>query len=64
LNTKYLGPDQVAQYYPGLTADRLARWRWAKTGPQYTKAGRQVLYSHDCIEAYLVKNAVGVSDVG
>jgi hypothetical protein len=57
----YLAPQQIEQFYPGLKASRLARWRWAKTGPRYTKAGRSVLYTRADIEAFLEAHAVSAS---
>lgn len=55
-------PTRVEIAFPGLTADRLARWRWAKTGPRYTKAGRQILYRRNDIEEFLTNRMVGTND--
>lgn len=55
---QYLSPDQVGSSFPGLTADRLARWRWAKSGPTYSKVGRQILYKREDVEAFLAKHMV------
>lgn len=62
MEQSYLSPEQVGTIYPGLTADRLARWRWAKVGPSYMKAGRQILYRGQDIEAYLASVTVEVSN--
>lgn len=61
MNSQYLAPQQIEQFYPGLKEDRLARWRWAKTGPRYIKAGRSVLYTRADIEAFLEAHAVSAS---
>lgn len=61
MTATYLAPEQIDQFYPGLKADRLARWRWAKIGPRYTKAGRNVLYTRADIEAFLEDHAVSAS---
>ena len=61
MTPKYLSPDQVEHFYPGLSRQRLERWRWAKTGPAYVKAGRQILYSHDDLEAFLASSRTEVS---
>lgn len=61
MNSTYLAPQHIEQFYPGLKANRLARWRWAKTGPRYIKAGRSVLYARADIETFLEEHAVCAS---
>lgn len=61
MNTTYIAPKDVEQFYPGITEGRLARWRWAKIGPRYIKAGRNVLYTRFDIEAFLEANAVSAA---
>ena len=52
--SNFMTAHQVQFEFPGLTPARLARWRWAKTGPSpCKKIGRQILYRRDTIEAYL-----------
>jgi hypothetical protein len=64
MHSQYLGPVQVTDHYPGITADRLARWRWARTGPRYSKVGRQILYLREDVEAFLIANAQGGVNAG
>lgn len=59
MNSEYLPPGQVHLHFPGLTADRLARWRWARVGPAYSKIGRQILYRRADIERFLADSLVG-----
>ncbi len=58
MQQQYLSPHDVERDYPGLTADRLARWRWAKVGPEYVAAGKQRLYRREAIEEFLSRNTV------
>ena len=58
MTSDYLSQDQVATLFPGLTPQRLTRWRWAKTGPAYVRAGRQRLYRHDAVVTWLEQNQV------
>ena len=58
MTSQYLSPTQVETIYPNLTAARLARWRWAKTGPAFVKLGRVVIYRREDIEAYVAANLV------
>ena len=53
MEPQYLSPRQVETIFPGLTPARLARWRWARTGPIYSKVGRQILYRRDAVETFL-----------
>jgi hypothetical protein len=64
MTPSYLSPQSVADAFPGLTADRLARWRWAHVGPNYVKAGRTVLYRLCDVEDFLSGNLVVLSDAG
>jgi hypothetical protein len=60
MNTEPSRPPSVARHLSQTELSRrwhlstrtLEQWRWKKTGPQYWKAGRRVLYSLDDIEAY------------
>lgn len=53
MEAKYLSPEQVELIYPGITRKRLERWRWAKTGPAYSKVGRQILYGVEDLERFV-----------
>ena len=61
---RYLSAQLVEDMFPGLTVERLARWRWAKTGPSYVSAGRQRLYRQDVVEAFLESHTVIVGGEG
>jgi hypothetical protein len=61
LNSDFISPSQVGELFPGITADCLARWRWARKGPRYYKAGRKTLYTAADIEAFLEAHAVSAS---
>jgi hypothetical protein len=61
LNSDFINTDRIGELFPGITADRLARWRWARKGPRYYKAGRNVLYTRADIEAFLEAHAVSGS---
>ncbi|QET32081.1 helix-turn-helix domain-containing protein [Burkholderia multivorans] len=43
--SKYLTPAEVAARYEGQISVRtLANWRWAGTGPKFTRIGGKILY--------------------
>ena len=54
----YLLPSDVEKEFSGLTIERLARWRWEKRGPVYSRLGRQVLYQRADLKAFLRENRV------
>jgi hypothetical protein len=58
MSIEYLAPKSVADTFPGLTSQRLARWRWATTGPAYSKVGRQILYRRDVVERFVAEHEV------
>jgi hypothetical protein len=41
----YLTPDEVSARFGGrITVRTLANWRWAGSGPKFTRAGGRILY--------------------
>lgn len=49
----YLTPTQVADRYAGRVSVRtLANWRWAGTGPKFTRVGGRILYPVDDLVAW------------
>jgi hypothetical protein len=58
MSIEYLSPKSVADTFPGLTSERLARWRWKMTGPAYSKVGRQILYRRDVLEQFVADHQV------
>ena len=57
MQNEYLKPEAVQNEY-GLSKDLLARWRWAKIGPEFVAFGKQRLYRRDAIEEFLTRNTV------
>lgn len=47
----YLNPSELAARFR-ISPRTLERWRWLKTGPNYTKLGGKIVYSLNDIEAY------------
>lgn len=52
MNESYLTQEEAAQF-TRLSPRTLERMRLTGTGPQYTKAGRRVIYSRRAIEEWL-----------
>ena len=51
--SSYLTPTQVADRYAGRVSVRtLANWRWAGTGPKFTRVGGRILYPVDDLVAW------------
>lgn len=47
----FLTQSELARRYR-VSPRTLERWRWLKTGPNYTKLGGKVVYALDDVEAY------------
>lgn len=47
----YLNPDELAARFR-ISPRTLERWRWKKTGPNYTKLGGKIVYALADVEAY------------
>jgi hypothetical protein len=47
----YLNQEELAHRFR-VSPRTLERWRWLKTGPDYTKLGGKVVYALDDVEAY------------
>lgn len=58
MQSEMLSPDQVGQYYPGLTVRWLSRQRWEHSSLPYIKAGKRILYRRSDIERYLEANTI------
>ena len=58
MQSEVLSPEQVGQYYPGLTVRWLSRQRWEHGPLPYIKAGKRVLYRRSDIEQYLTANTI------
>lgn len=58
MQSEMLSPDQVGQYYPGLTVRWLSRQRWEHGSLPYIKAGKRILYRRSDIERYLAANTI------
>lgn len=50
-NTIFLTQSELALRFR-ISPRTLERWRWLKTGPNYTKLGGKVVYALADIEAY------------
>ena len=51
--SKWLRPKEAGKYLGGLSDSTLAKWRLTGTGPAYSKAGKNVVYNVDDLDAYL-----------
>ena len=49
----WLRPPAAGDYLGGLSTSTLAKWRLSGSGPAYSKAGRNVVYNVDDLDAYL-----------
>lgn len=59
METKYLTIDQLVTRWSGaIKRNTLAVWRSQNRGPAYTKAGKEVLYPLEAVEAYEAENTV------
>lgn len=63
MQSEFLSPQQVGEFYPGLTVRWLARQRWEHGPLPYVKAGKRVLYRRADIESYLAANTIDRSQV-
>ena len=55
----YLTDEEVTDRYRGLVSvDTLCRWRAARIGPAYIKAGKSVLYPTAALDAWDKANTI------
>jgi len=47
-----LTPAEVAEWL-GVTVQTLQGWRYARTGPAYTKLGRMIRYERNQVAAFI-----------
>lgn len=56
----YLTPSQVSERYnKAVSASTLKQWRYKKTGPTYTRVGRNVVYPLSLLLEWEKVNTVG-----
>ena len=64
-NTKWLRPPAAGEYLGGVSTSSLAKWRLSGTGAPYSKAGRNVVYNVQDLDAWLAsRRRLSTSDTG
>lgn len=59
LDRIFLTPKEVSDRYGGRIAiGTLANWRWAGTGPTFSRIGGKILYRLDALEEWERKRTV------
>ena len=61
----WLRPPAAGEYLGGVSTSTLAKWRLTGFGPAYSKAGRNVVYHMQDLDAWLVsRRRLSTSDTG
>jgi predicted site-specific integrase-resolvase len=58
---KMLTEAQISEMF-GISQATLRTWRWQKKGPRYYKAGRNIRYKIEDVDAYFVGQPVETVD--
>ncbi|CAN1547195.1 hypothetical protein MCEMIH16_02011 [Caulobacteraceae bacterium] len=59
MNKQLMSPTEVAENYSGFTIDWLARRRWDRLPPIYSKLGHKILYKRADIDQLVADATVG-----